>query len=43
MHHRAAVEHDDIGGAAADIDQRDAEFAFFGEQRGVGRRERFED
>ena len=42
MHHRAAVKHDDIGGAAADIDQRDAEFAFLGKQRRIRRGERLE-
>ena len=43
MHHGAAVKHDDVGGAAADIDQRDAEFALLRKQRRVGRRERLEN
>ena len=30
MHHGTAVKNDDVGGAAADVDQRDAQFAFFG-------------
>ena len=42
MHHGAAVKNDDIGGAAADIDQRDAEFALLGKQRRVGRGQRLE-
>ncbi len=42
MHHGAAVEHDNVGGAAADIDQRDAQLALVGEQRRLGRGQRLE-
>ena len=42
MHHRAAVKNHDVGGAAADVEQRHAEFALLGKQRRVGRGKRLE-